>query len=266
MSKRTDRREAERAAHKLAYQQRRQPAPAAAPLAPSESTESDLLARAQAFFERTAPATTQTKTSDAQIQANRANAQHMMAKPSSTGRPETSTGPTSEGGKVIASRNNTHHGLAGDSEADNFKVLPVENQNTYNQLLADFRKEWKPTTPTEHDLVNRLVMHKWLRHRALRLQETLFSPETGELTDTKKFELYRRYENAHERAYNKVFADLLRLRAFQLREQNGFESQQRKNEEHQFKMQRLKNQEELKQARETVKTQRQNPEPLKQAA
>jgi hypothetical protein len=262
MSKRTDRREAERAARKLAYQQRREQAPAVAQLTPSDApsdapseteSETDLLARAQAFFERPTPEQT---TSEAQIQANRANAQ-------------LSTGPTTEAGKAIAARNNTRHGLAGhtaDSEADNFKVLPVENQNAYNQLLADFRREWKPTTATEHDLVNRLVMHKWLRQRALRLQESLFSMETGELTDTKKFELYRRYENAHERAYNKVFADLLRLRAFQLREQNGFESQQRKNEEHQFKMQRLKNQEELKQARENVKTQRQTPEPLKKAA
>jgi hypothetical protein len=233
MSKRNERREAERAARKLAYQQRRQQAPAAAQITPSDAPpEPDLLARAQAFFER--PATTQ-----AQVDANRANA-------------KLSTGPVTAAGKATSSQNNTRHGLAGDSEADNFKVLPVENQNAYNQLLADFRKEWKPTTATEHDLVTRLVMHKWLRQRALRLQETLFSLETGELTDTKKFELYRRYENAHERAYNKVFADLLRLRAFQLRERNGFESQQRKNEEHQFKMQRLKSQEELKQARESA--------------
>jgi hypothetical protein len=166
-------------------------------------------------------------------------------------------------GKAIASRNNTRHGLTGDPEADNFKVLATENQIAYNQLLADFRNEWQPATATEHDLVNRLVMHKWLRQRALRLQESLFSTTTGELTDTKKFDLYRRYENAHERGYNKVFADLLRLRAFQLRERNGFESQQRKNEEHEFKMQRLKRQEELKQA---THTNRESHQPLQKAA
>jgi hypothetical protein len=257
MSKRTERREAERAARKLAYQQSRQQPPAqvaqAAQVAAaeqSETTETDLLARAQAFFER--PAATPT-TSQAQIAAKQANAQ-------------LSTGPITTEGKAISSRNNTRHGLAGDTEADDFKVLPTEDQNAYNQNLADFRKEWKPATATEHDLVNRLVMHQWLRRRALRLQNAQFSPETGEIADIKKFELYRRYETAHERGYNKAFADLLRLRSFQMRERNGFESQKRKNEEHEFKMQRLKRQEELKEAVQTAKTERENRTPLTKAA
>jgi hypothetical protein len=253
MSKRSERREAERAARKLAYQQRRQQTPAAVQVeAAPEIEETDLLARAQAFFERPI-APTQTTTSQAQIEANRANAQH-------------STGPITAAGKATSSQNNTRHGLAADPEADNFKVLPNEDQNAYNQNLADYRKEWKPATATEHDLVNRLVMHKWLRQRALRLQNALFSKETGELTDLKKFELYRRYENAHERGYNKVFADLLRLRAFQLRERNGFESQKRKNEEHELKMLRLKRQEELKQATQNAKAERETHQPLKKAA
>ena len=111
MSKRSDRREAERAARKLAYQQSRQQPPAAAQIeAVPEIKETDLLARAQAFFERPI-AQTQTTSSQAQIEANRMNAQH-------------STGPTSPAGKAISSQNNTRHGLAGDPEADNFKVLP----------------------------------------------------------------------------------------------------------------------------------------------
>ena len=253
MSKRSERREAERAARKLAYQQSRQQPPAAAQVETvAEIKETDLLARAQAFFERR-PAEKQTQTSQAQIEANRANAQ-------------LSTGPTSPAGKATSAQNNTRHGLAGDPEADNFKVLPNEDQNAYNQNLADYRKEWKPVTASEHDLVNRLVMHKWLRQRALRLQNALFSKESGELTDLKKFELYRRYESTHERGYNKVFADLLRLRAFQLRERNGFESQKRKNEEHEFKILRLKRQEELKQATQNAKAERETHHPLKKAA
>jgi len=101
-------------------------------------------------------------------------------------------------------------------------------------------------------------MHQWLRRRALRLQNAQFSPETGDITDIKKFELFRRYETTHERSYNKVFADLLRLRAFQVRERNGFESQKRKNEEHEFRMQRLRSQEELKQAKQQTKIDREN--------
>jgi hypothetical protein len=277
MSKRAERREAERAARKLAYQLSRQqplqsrlqpvdrkPSPAAAALAQtvaaspadtvSEATtenETDLLSRAQAFFNH--PPAPAAATSAAQIEANRANAQH-------------STGPVSAAGKAASARNNTRHGLTAASEADTFRVLGNESQSDYDHDLTAFRAEWQPETATERDLVNRIVMHQWLRRRALRLQETLFSLETGEVTDFKKFELYRRYETAHERGFNKAFSDLMRLRSFQLRQRNGFESQQRKNEEHEFKMQRLKNREELKHAAQNAKAARKNRAPLSKAA
>lgn len=264
MSKRADRREAERLARKAAYQLRLQPSAAAEPQTqiiteaqttanpavnaePKQPTESDLLARAQAFFNRPEEATA------AQLNANRANA-------------KLSTGPITPEGKAISARNNTSHGLTTAPDPNTFKVLPTENQSAYDQNLAGFRKEWKPATTTEHDLVNRLAMHQWLRLRAVRLQDGLFSPVTGEITDTKKFELYRRYETTHERAFNRVFSDLLRLRSFQLRERNGFESQKRKTDEHELKMQRLRNHDDLKKAALQLKIDRQNRQTLKQAA
>jgi hypothetical protein len=259
MSARSERREAERAARKLAYKLSRQQPPAVEPATnvPQPESETDLLARAEAFFNRPSavptPAAATTTTTAAQVEANRANAQH-------------STGPVSAAGKAIASRNNTRHGLTGDTEAETFRVLGNESQTAYDNVRAAFRAEWKPETATEHDLVNRLVMHQWLRRRALRLQDALFDSQTGEITDLKKFELYRRYETAHERGFNKAFADLLRLRSFQFRQQNGFESQRRKNEEHEFKMQRLKNQEELKQAAQNAKAAHKNAVPLSKAA
>ena len=207
MSKRNERREAERAARKLAYQQLREPESAAQPLPDP------------------APV------SKAQLNANRANAQ-------------LSHGPVTPEGKAISSRNNTRHGLASEPDSDSFCVLAIESQPAYDQNLADFRAEWEPVTASERDLVHRMVMHQWLSRRALRLQEALFDSQTGEVTDIKKFELYRRYETSHERGFNKAFADIQRLRAFQLREQNGFESQRRKNAEHELKMNRLKRQEE----------------------
>jgi hypothetical protein len=170
--------------------------------------------------------------SDAQLAANRANAQ-------------LSHGPVSEEGKAIASRNNFRHGLSVASDVDNFRVLGIESQDAYDQHLIEFRTEWQPDTPTEHDLVNRMVMHQWLRLRALRLQESTFDTASGEVSDVKKFDLYRRYETSHERGYNKAFGDLTRLRSFQIRQQNGFESQKRKNEEHELKIQRLKHKAEM---------------------
>jgi hypothetical protein len=240
MSKRTERREAERTARKLAYQQSRQQPPAAVAQAIAPITETDI-AKAQAFFdqafvEKDAPTpaqlvpdqpTPKPEISQVQLAANRANAQ-------------LSSGPVSIEGKAISSRNHTSHGLASDTaEGDHFQVLGNENQAAYDKDLADFRKEWKPTTATENDLVNRMVTHRWLRRRALRLQESLFDHATGTLTDTKRFDLYRRYETQHERSFNKVLADLQRLRSFQIRQQNGFESQRRKNEEHGVKMRLL---------------------------
>lgn len=231
MSKRTERHEAERLARKLAFQQhRRQPPLAASSLdqrpADSAAADNDLLARAQAFFETSKPSA---PVSTAQLEANRSNA-------------KLSTGPVTQAGKAIASRNNTRHGLtaepASENLAENFKVLPIEDQASYNRNLAAFRAEWQPATATEHDLISRMVMHQWLRSRALRLQETLFDLETGAVADIRKFDLYRRYEAAHERGFNKALADIQRLRSFQLRQQNGFESQKRKNEEHEAKMRR----------------------------
>jgi hypothetical protein len=125
-------------------------------------------------------------------------------------------------------------------------VLANESQAVYDKTLQDFRTEWKPLTATEHDLVNHMVMHKWLRLRALRLQQSIFDVQTAELADVKKFDLYRRYETSHERGFNKCLADMQRLRAFHLRQRNGFESQKRKNEEHELKMRRLKREEDLR--------------------
>jgi hypothetical protein len=238
MSKRSDRRAAERETNKLAQQQLRQPSPAVAQIPES-------LNPATPVSDVPVPAVATTTTSEAQIAANRANAQ-------------LSTGPTTEEGKAISARNNTRHGLAGDSDADNFRVLVTEKQSHYDQRLADFRHEWKPITATEQDLVNRMVMHSWLRKRALHLQETLFDAQTGEVSDIKKFDLYRRYETSHERGFNKALADIQRLRAFQLRQQNGFESQRRKNAEHELKMRRLKCQDEAAQLKIAAATARLN--------
>jgi hypothetical protein len=73
----------------------------------------------------------------------------------------------------------------------------------------------------------------------LKLQKLFLAPN-GLITDEKQFALYRRYETQHERAYNKALSDLLRLRALQLREQNGFESQKRKDALHAYQLQAAK--------------------------
>ena len=151
----------------------------------------------------------------AQIAANQANSQ-------------LSTGPKTETGKATAARNNFRHGLAPSSE---FWVLPSEMQSDFDRLLDGFRDEHRPTTPTEEALVQALAEHQWLRHRALRLEESCFDFTTGQVIDAQKLSLYLRYQTTHERAFHKALNDLLKLRAEKRKEEIGFERQQRVREE-----------------------------------
>ncbi len=165
--------------------------------------------------------------SPAQLAANQANAQ-------------LSSGPSTPEGKAISSQNNFRHGLT-QTEGD-LILLEGESQEAYAKSLADFQKEWQPATATEHDLVERLANRRWLRRRALKLQNQFLAPD-GTITNEKQYALYHRYEAQHERAYNKALSDLIRLRSLHLREQNGFESQKRKDEIHTFKIKALKDRE-----------------------
>ena len=152
----------------------------------------------------------------AQIAANQANSQ-------------LSTGPKSEAGKAAAARNNFRHGLSPSSQ---FWVLPSESQTEFHQLHAGFRDEHQPATLTEEALVQAMAEHHWLRHRALRLEESCFDYTTGQVIDAQKLSLSLRYQTAHERAFHTCLNDLLKLRAEKRKNEIGFESQKRQQEEH----------------------------------
>jgi hypothetical protein len=161
----------------------------------------------------------------AQIAANRANSQ-------------LSTGPKTETGKAAAARNNTRHGLA---SASAFQVLPTESQFEFDQLLAGFRGEHQPATPTEETLVQAMAEHHWLRRRAVSLEAFCFDSITGQVTDAQRLSLYLRYQTTHERAFHKSLNDLLKLRAEKRKQEIGFERQQsardqesRKQEKHEM--------------------------------
>jgi hypothetical protein len=141
----------------------------------------------------------------AQIVANRANA-------------EWSTGPRTDEGKAASSRNRVSHGLTGE-----FRVLPSELQSEYDALLAAFREEHQPTTPTETALVEGLAQHQWLRKRALRLESSCFDVVTGQIDDEKRLALCLRYQSTHERGFHKCLNALLKLRAEKRKAKIGFE-------------------------------------------
>jgi hypothetical protein len=156
---------------------------------------------------------------EAQISANRENAQK-------------STGATTPEGKATVSQNRRTHGLAG-----HFHVLPWENAEDFRELAHSIYEERKPESATEQRLVDSMIQHYWLKQRAIGLQDELLlaSPIPTEV-DGKKLSLFLRYQTTHERSYYKAEKELQNLRKTKQKEEIGFESQKRKAESHQAKV------------------------------
>ena len=161
--------------------------------------------------------------SPAQLAANRANAQH-------------STGPITPEGRAISSQNRTTHGLARHNGA--FQLLSTEDPNGFEALKAALAEEHGPSTETESILVTTMAESHWLANRAANLQAGCFDPQTGQIADAKLFSLYLRYQTTHTRAFHKSLNDLVKLRSERRKEENGFEAQNRKNEEIRLKNER----------------------------
>jgi hypothetical protein len=157
-----------------------------------------------------------TPISDAQLSANRANAQ-------------LSTGPKTAAGRAISSQNRTAHGLARHNGT--FVLLPSEDPTGFAALRASLVGEHQPCTETESILINGMAESHWLANRAQTLQNTCLDPQTGQITDAALFSLYLRYQTTHTRAFHKCLNDLVKLRSEKRKTENGFEAQERKKEE-----------------------------------
>ncbi len=154
--------------------------------------------------------------SAAQLAANRANAQH-------------SSGPKTESGRATSAQNRTTHGLTRHNGT--FVLLSTEDPNGFELLKASLATEHEPTTETESILITTMAESHWLANRAQNLQNSCFDQQTAQITDSKMFSLYFRYQTTHTRAFHKSLNDLLKLRAETRKTQNGFEAQNRKQEE-----------------------------------
>jgi hypothetical protein len=152
---------------------------------------------------------------EAQIAANQANAQ-------------LSSGPKTEAGKAASSKNHLSHGLT--YRGGMFILLPWESAREFDDLVVDLKSEYGPKNRTELILVERMAQHHWLRNRATMLQGNCFADD-GTIDD-QRLALYLRYETTHERAFHKCLTELLRIRAEKRKAEIGFESQKRKQEEH----------------------------------
>jgi len=90
-----------------------------------------------------------------QILANRRNARN-------------STGPRTPEGKSRSSANSTKHGLSGA-----FRVLDSENQEEFDELIAEYHRTFPPANTHEAFLVEELVQNRWRLARARRLEAEL---------------------------------------------------------------------------------------------
>jgi hypothetical protein len=89
---------------------------------------------------------------EAQITANRQNAQK-------------STGPRTTEGKTIASQNSTKHGLSASLD-----VISSENQADFDLYRDSIIAELKPSGPMESTLAERIVSLCWRLKRTSRIQ------------------------------------------------------------------------------------------------
>ena len=248
MSKRNDRRDAERLARKDAYQELRQSRAAAAQApepqsdlglvestdrfdSPVESVEraaaapqSDLLAQAQAFFPQPEPAAAPTPTiSESQLAANRANSL-------------LSTGPTTLEGKAVSARNALKHGLTGKAV-----VLPTEDAAEYDNDMNNFIRDLAPATEEELRQVTIMVDSLWRTTRMRRIETGILRKGYQEFESKYKdsipverlcfpeVDAYLKYEksirNLHiqearlQRMLQKAQAELSRLQTIRRREE-----------------------------------------------
>ncbi len=112
------------------------------------------------------------------------------------------SGPTSEEGKAISSRNAVKHNLCSTK-------LTGSDLEEFNAIRAKLDEEWEPTTETERILLQQMALSQWRMDRALSLEIAVFDEES---LDPAALALTLRYRTAAERAFYKALAELQRLR------------------------------------------------------
>jgi len=134
---------------------------------------------------------------DAQIRANRRNAQR-------------STGPRTTEGKQRSSCNAVKHALTA-----RLVVLPWEDIGDYFELHGALLRQYQPEYPSEMFLVDQLAQNWWRLNRSRRFETGMLSkldPKCeSEGVRPEDIDLHRRYEAAIERAYYRAYDRLEKI-------------------------------------------------------
>ena len=114
-------------------------------------------------------------------------------------------------------------------------MLPCESQDEYQSLHHDLVFEYQPATATERILVQEMAQSHWLRQRAIALQNLCLSQYDPTADQPKELALYLRYQTTHNRAFYKALNELQRLREQKRKQEIGFVSQKRREEQEALK-------------------------------
>jgi hypothetical protein len=151
----------------------------------------------------------------ARIRANRNNAKK-------------STGPRTDAGKAAVAQNARRHGLSGA-----FALLPHEDPAEFQDLLDDYRAEFKPASVDEDFLVEQMAQSRWTLARARRLEAHTLNCLAGIVPDRDDPDAiiarnllnrngggpsgFQRYAAAAERSYYRARRELQQARSRELR-------------------------------------------------
>ncbi len=130
-------------------------------------------------------------TSDARLEANRANAQ-------------LSSGPKTEQGKAASSQNSFKHGLYSSR-----LVIASEDPAQLDALKATLFTEHQPANETESLLVQEMAEHYWLMKRYRRLETMFLSLDRPQPSEA---EAAQRMHGRAERSFYKAFKTLRELK------------------------------------------------------
>jgi hypothetical protein len=127
-------------------------------------------------------------TTDAKIEANRANAAH-------------STGPKTDEGKAKSSQNARKHGLSGRTV-----FVPADREEEFTSLMQKLFDEVRPVGEMQMQYFDQLTHAAWHTNLARELLTLAY-----EALDEKKIVLFTRLLGQHERAFARAHKTLQQL-------------------------------------------------------
>ncbi len=153
--------------------------------------------------------------SSARTEANRKNAQK-------------STGPRTPQGKSTISQNARRHGLSGG-----FCILAHEDRAEFQQLLNEYRAQFKPKSSDEIFLLEQMAQARWTLARARRIEAHLLNALAGfelpggdpdariaaqlDEKSSSALSTVERYATTAERSYFRARRELIQARSREMR-------------------------------------------------